>query len=304
MRSGRLQVKGLFHRAIVQSGSAINPPMPSLSEAERSGEKLAATFKAPVGDGAIKFLRQLTTQDLLKGAGVQNPTEPPSIGPDIDGWIISRSAAEVFAAGQEVPVPLIIGVMSREFNMSGGIEAARNMIKSVTESLAPQVLSAYGLTGEGVGTNDPVYGPPENQWFSDFVFRCPVTTQAAWHAAAGFPTFQYQLEHAIPGQEANGALHAADLPYVFGYHPKSGNISGNFGEVDYKLAELIQSYWTNFAKTGNPNAKSLPKWPGFGQSQAFIAFAQDGRVIANFEGLRRAQCDLFREVLTRRMTHR
>jgi para-nitrobenzyl esterase len=293
--------KGLFHRAIAQSGSGINPPLPSLPEAERRGERLAAALKAPAGDGAIKYLRQLTTEDLFKGVPAQNPTEPPVIGPDIDGWVIPRSPADVFAVGHEAPIPLIIGVTSREFSMSGGIDATRNMIKSVTESLAPRALSLYGLADGGVGKNDPLYGPPENQWFADFVFRCPVTTQAAWHTSAGHATYQYQFEHAIPGQEADGAVHSADLPYVFGYYPKSGNISGNFGEIDYKLADLIQSYWVNFAKTGNPNDGTLANWPGFDQSQTFIEFAQDGRVVANSKGLRRPQCDLFREVLKRRM---
>ena len=294
--------KGLFHRAIVQSGSALNPLLPSLTEAERGGERIATALKAPAGDGAIRYLRQLTVADLLQAGGAQNPSAPPQVGPDIDGWVITRLPVEVFAAGQEAPIPLIIGGTSREFNMSGGIDAARGMIKNVAGNLAPQVLSIYGLAGDEKGRNDPLYGPPENQWFSDFIFRCPATTQAAWHTTAGHATYQYQLEHAIPGQEADGAVHSADLPYVFGYYPKSGNISGNFGEIDYKLADLIQSYWTNFARTGDPNAATLPKWPVFDQSQSFIEFTQVGSVVANSEGLRRPQCDLFREILKRRMT--
>jgi para-nitrobenzyl esterase len=77
--------KGLFHRAIVQSGSAINPPIPSLSDAERVGEKIAAALNAPAAEGAIKYLRQLAAQDLLKGLPPQNPTGLPLIGPDLDG---------------------------------------------------------------------------------------------------------------------------------------------------------------------------------------------------------------------------
>jgi para-nitrobenzyl esterase len=295
------QAKGLFHRAIVQSGSAIIPPTPALSEAERGGERLAAALKAPSADGAVKFLRQLTATDILKGVGEQNSTAPPAFGPAIDGWVIARSPAEVFAAGDEAPVPLIIGGTSREFTLPGGVNAARSMIRFVTGSVAPRMLSAYGLADGGVGKNDPLYGPPEDQWFSDFVFRCPITTQAAWHTAARHATYQYQLEHAIPGHEAEGAVHSADLPYVFGYYPKGGNISGNFGEIDYKLADLMQSYWTNFARTGNPNSGKLPDWPSFDHSQAFVEFTQDGKVVANSGGLRRAQCDLFREMLKQRM---
>jgi para-nitrobenzyl esterase len=294
--------KGLFHRTIVQSGSGINPPMPPLSEAEREGEKLAARLQAPAANGAIKHLRQLTTSDLIKAAGAQNPTEIPSIGPNVDGWVIPGSPVEVFAAGQQAPIPLIIGGTSREFNMSGGVDAARKMIQNVLENLAPRALLLYGLADGGVGTNDPLYGPPENQWFADFLFRCPISTQAEWHTAARHSTYQYQFEHAIQGQEASGAVHAADLPYVFGYYPKGSNISGNFGEIDYKLADLIESYWTNFARTGNPNGGTLPNWPVFDRSQSFVEFTQDGRVVANSGGLRHPQCDLVHEALKRRMT--
>jgi len=144
-------------------------------------------------------------------------------------------------------------------------------------------------------------GHPRNQWFADVIFRCPVTTQAAWQTAAGNPTFVYQLEHAIPGQEKDGAVHSADLPYVFGFFPKSGNISGNFGDVDYKLADVIETYWTNFAKTGDPSGGQLPAWPRFGLTQSFIRFTQDGNVVAS-TGLRQQQCDLFRQLLKERIT--
>jgi para-nitrobenzyl esterase len=108
------------------------------------------------------------------------------------------------------------------------------------------------------------------------------------------------LEHAIPGQERDGAVHSADLPYVFGYYPRHGNISGQFGELDFKIADWIEQYWTNFAKTGDPNGGSLPKWPEFGDSQTFVEVTQEGRVQTSSGGLRPVQCDLNREVLRHR----
>jgi para-nitrobenzyl esterase len=295
--------KTLFQRAIVQSGSGIMPPMPSLTEAEQSGEKVATALKAPKGDGAIKYLRQLSPQDVLSGLPRQNPSELPLIGPDIDGWVIQRSPPEVFASGQQSAIPLIIGTTSREFGMPAPPGVVRQMIQTVTGSFASRALSLYGLEGDGQGATDPMYGSAGDQWLADLIFRCPVTTQARWHAAAGRATYEYELEHAIPGHEAEGAVHSADLPYVFGYYPKTGNISGNFGEIDFKLADMMQTYWTNFAKTGDPNAGALPKWPEFGTSQTFIRFTQDGSV-ASSQGLRQSHCDLLREVLKERMTQR
>jgi len=296
--------KDFFQRAIAQSGSSLNPPLPSLSEAEHSGEKLAATLKAPADDSAIKYLRELSKEDLLKSVAGQDPRQPPLVGPDIDGWVIRRSPAEVFALGQESSIPLIIGTTTREFGMSASPGQLRKMIQDVTGSFASRAMSLYGLDGDGQGTTDPIYGPTADQWFADLVFRCPVATQAAWHKTAHHSTYQYELAHAIPGQEKQGAVHSADLPYVFGFYPKTGNISGNFGETDYKLADLIETYWTNFARNGNPNAGTTPKWPEFGSSQTFIEFSQDGRVVTNSEGLRRPQCDLYREVVRQRMSKR
>jgi|SRR6266404_2374533 len=296
--------KDLFQRAIAQSGSSFNPPLPSLSDAEHSGEKLAATLKAPTGDSAIKYLRQLSKEELLKSVAGQDPKQLPLVGPNIDGWVIRRSPAEVFALGQQSSIPMIIGTTTREFGMSASPDELRKMIQNVTGSFASRALSLYGLAGDGQGTADPIYGPAADQWFADLVFRCPVATQAAWHKSAHRPTYQYELARAIPGQEAQGSVHSADLPYVFGFYPKTGNISGNFGETDYKLASLIERYWTNFATNGNPNSGTIPNWPEFGSSQTFIEFTQDGRVVTNSDGLRRPQCDLYREVLKQRMSQR
>jgi len=296
--------KHLFHRAIAESGAPFDPNMRSLAEAEQAGEKLAANLKAPASEEAIQYLRGLSVSELLKGAANRDPNQPALVGPNRDGWVIPRLPGEIFAAGQQAAVPLITGSTTREFDMPGPAEEVRKFIERVTGNLAPQALKLYGLADGGQGTTDPLYGPVGNQWLADLIFRCPASTEAAWQRAAHHPTYEYQFEHAIPGQEAQGAVHSSDLPYVFGFYPKTGNIAGNFTEVDYKLADLIETYWTNFAKRGNPNGDGVPNWPEFDGSQTFIEFTQDGRAVATSGGPRRPQCDLLREVLKQRMAQR
>jgi len=294
--------KGLFQKAIAESGSGLNPDLPTLEQAEKSGERFAATLHAPQGEGAIRFLRQLTTGELLTAAKNRDDSkEPRPTGPDIDGWALPRLPAQVFFLGQQMAIPLLLGSTAREFGMTATPLELRKMITEVMGDSAPAALSIYGLADGGQGTTDPLYGPVGNQWLADLLFRCPATTQAAWHNAAKHPTFEYQFEHAIPGQEADGAVHSADLPYVFGYYPRHGNISGKFVELDFKLADLIESYWTNFARTGNPNGEGLPEWPEYDGSQAFIEFRQDGQVVRNTGGLRTPQCNLHREALSHRL---
>ena len=290
--------RGLFHKAIAQSGAVINPLMPSLKDAEKTGVKIADALKAPSSDGALKHLRSLTGKEVLAGVGIQNPVGPPVFGPSIDRWVLPQSGAAVFAEGKQAPIPLMIGVTAREFTLNGGVEAAKQMMTSFTGPLAPRVLASYGLADGGVGKPDALYGPPENQWFSDLLFRCPATTQSQWQAAIKQPVYQYQFERAIPGQEA--AIHSSDLPYVFGYYPKTGNISGSFTDVDFKLADLIETYWTNFAKTGNPNGNAV-QWPALGDAESFVRFTREGGVEASSQ-LRKPQCDLLREVLKVQMS--
>jgi para-nitrobenzyl esterase len=294
--------KGGFQRAIVESGSALGPPLAPLAEAEGAGEKFAESLKAPAGNGAIKYLRKLSTQELLKGVSGQDPSQPPPASPDIDGWVIRRSPVEIFALGQEASIPLIIGTTTREFGNPAPPDQLRTMIRNITGPLADRALSLYGLADQGKGDPDPMYGSAADQFFADFIFRCPATTQALWHSASKHATYEYQLERVIPGHEAEGAVHSSDLPYVFGFYPKTGNISGSFAETDFKVADLIETYWTNFARSGNPNDGKLPNWPEFAGAQTFIEFAQDGGVVVNSAGLRRPQCDLYREVLKQRMS--
>jgi para-nitrobenzyl esterase len=294
--------KGLFHKAILESGSGLNPNLPPLAESEQRGEKFAALLKAPAGSAALPFLRQLGAGELLKAVQNRDHSEPAAAEPSVDGWVLPRLPAQVFASQQQMPIPLLIGTTTREFGMQASTEELKKFIENVTGKSAPQALALYGLENGGQGANDPLYGSVANQWLADLVFRCPATTQALWQNALHQPIYEYQFEHAIPDQEAEGAVHSTDLPYVFGYYPKHGNISGAFGEVDFKLADLIENYWTNFAKRSNPNAEGLPNWPKYDGSQSFIEFTQDGRVVAQTGGLRRAQCDLHREVLKQRLS--
>jgi para-nitrobenzyl esterase len=300
--------KSLFQRAIAESGTSFSPTLVPLADAERTGEKFAASAMGATppeakADAAIKHLRQMTAQELLTAQTTMNPH--PTFGPVIDGWVIARSPAEVFQSGEEAAIPLLIGVTSREFGAQTFStptvpDELRKTISNLMGSFAPQTLAAYGLNDGGQGNADVLHGPTADQWTADFYFRCPGVTEGVWHAAAHHPVYEYEFAHAIPGQEAQGAAHSSDLPYVFGYFPKEGNIAGNFTDIDTKLADLIGSYWTNFAKTGNPNSTALPEWPQLGASQSYIQFTQGGKAVTAI-GLRGAQCTPYREMMTERL---
>ncbi len=295
--------KDLFQRAIAESGAPFGLRLAPLAAAEKAGEAFAAGLKLPAGEEGLRQLRQLTGQQLLAAQSSLSPL--PHFGPDIDGWAIARQPAAVFAAGEEAAIPLLFGTTAREFGAAiFGIptapDALRKSIADFYGGLAPQGLAAYGLAEGAQASDDPLYGSPADQWAADLAFRCPATAQGAWHNAAHHPAYEYELTHAIPGQEAQGAVHSSDLPYVFGYFPKSGNIAGNFTDVDVQLSGLMESYWTNFARTGNPNSAGLPEWPQFGVERKFIRFQEDGKVVP-LAGLRDGPCGVYRALLAARV---
>jgi para-nitrobenzyl esterase len=170
----------------------------------------------------------------------------------------------------------------------------RNNIQNRYRDLAPKALALYGLAQPGdQGTTDPVYGTVSDQWAADTSFRCPGIFQGEAHAAAGNPVWEYQFDRPIPPNAK--VTHSGELAYVFGNLWNKGTQAGQFEEADRKLSDAVQAYWTNFAKTGDPNGPGVPKWPKYAvPSRQFIEFTRNAEVVAS-ENQRRAFCEVFQE---------
>ena len=130
------------------------------------------------------------------------------------------------------------------------------------------------------------------------MFRCPATAEARLHTAAHHATFQYEFNHPVPGQP--DAIHSTELSFVFGYYPKEGNLAGPYAAADLKFADMVESYFTNFAKTGNPNGAGLPVWPELSAEAAYVKFTREGTVEEG-KDLRGGPCNVFRDVIEARM---
>ncbi|HTW78677.1 MAG TPA: carboxylesterase family protein [Terracidiphilus sp.] len=288
----------LFQKAIGESGAVSTVHVPPLADAEKYGAGSLAALNLPAGEEGIAAARKIGAKELMEKLN-SRATQFPTAGPDVDGWVLRERPDKVFAAGQEAKIPLLIGTTSMEFGYTMPTDRLLMDIDRQAGKLAPKVKAVYGLTPDAQGKvnqpSDPLYGTASQQWTADTSFHCPIASEALWHSAAGNSTYEYELDHAIPGQEAQGAVHSSDLPYVWGYFPKTGNIAGAFGAVDTKLAELMESYWTNFARTGNPNGDSLPVWPDLRSAQTYMKFTQNGEGVMSTRPLRAAQCQVYRE---------
>jgi para-nitrobenzyl esterase len=274
---------GLFHRAIAESGP-LQRTTPGLAEAEQAG----ATATAALGAQDLGFLRSVPARDLMNALhGVSAFT--------VDGWVFPEAPFDAWKAGREHAVPLIVGSNAVEFAFGGSPDELTKSIREFFGDLAPKALSLYGLDGGGKpAAADPLYGNAADQWGSD-LFRCLPAILGEWHAASGRSSWEYEFDRAIAPNPR--VAHSAELPFVFGNQMEAGNKWGEFQEADHALSAKIQGYWTNFAKTGNPNGPGLPVWGRHDAAgRKYIAFATNADVVTR-ENERGPICDLFREAL-------
>ena len=165
---------------------------------------------------------------------------------------------KVFAAGREQRVGLLLGSNSQElqrpfFPMPAGL---REAIQEQYGVLADQALQMYGLNGTTEPQPDPEFGPVLAQWATDTQFRCGSVAELVWHTTAGNPGYQFQFSRSVPGREALGAPHGSEVPYAFGTLGVGQNTL-KYDATDQKISAEMQEYWTNFAKTGDPNGGTL-----------------------------------------------
>ena len=196
--------------------------------------------------------------------------------------------------------------------MCACVRIVGNTARDFTPGAAPPtdldalMASAYGPLANRArplyAGEDPLYGTPEGQWATD-THRCPAILQLVQHLAAGHRGFAYEFARlATPEIQPGGNIHGFDGGFVFGTYASRTQVTtlkpGDFGPADAALSALIQRYWTNFVKTGDPNGPGLPPWPAFSEpGRAYMQFRGEGPAVK--EGLRRAQCDLYSENVKR-----
>ncbi|MGD0364003.1 MAG: carboxylesterase family protein [Bryobacteraceae bacterium] len=288
---------GLFARAIIESGPVVGIAYAhSLRQAEQYGERVARMALPVLPAPSIARLRALPAEAILKAAAAAAKQEanPEFV---LDGWVLQRTPQAVFAAGSELPVALMIGNNGREASVFRGSSATslaadqgpKKTLRISYGSLAPIAVAAFAIddhTGRAAAADE---------WLNDALMTCPADAMAALNAAAGRASFVYQFRRSIPGKGEStlGSFHSLELPYVFGQlrNPVWSSWLA-FGKPDEALAEAIEGYWTNFAKTGDPNGGGLPEWRRYTQaSDQYMEFGNDGRVRSR-AGARPTFCSL------------
>ena len=254
--------KGLFARAIGESGGAFSDTslaMPSLDESEKDNEKFAKSIGAPTA-GAM---RALPADKLLEDS---RKLGDEHFSPVVDGYFLPDTVPNLYAAGKQAHVPLLAG-----WNNDEGGPAATS--KATVESFTEIAHKTYGDRAADFLKLYPASNLEEAKTSSAAYARDQFIAFATWKwieaqvATGGQPVYRYLFTHVLPPPaDVNGAYHSADIEFVF---DNLANKDLKWRDSDKKLADLMAAYWTNFAKTGNPNGEGLPAWPQFKASDGY-----------------------------------
>lgn len=255
--------RGLFDKAIAQSAYLMS--MPALNEttqgapsAESGGTAVAAALHAP----DVAALRALPAQALTDGAALAG-FAPRGV---IDGVILPHQMLDVFARGEQAPVPVLAGFNSGEIRSLRVLAPAapasaaeyERIIRERYGDLADEYLRLYPASSmdDSIlrGTGEAFYG-----WTAERLVRS--------QAAVGQPSFLYMFDHGYPTADAAGlhAFHASELPYLFGTMERT---PPNWPAIpdsaaENRISEAMIDYWTSFARTGQPESTHGPAWPAF-----------------------------------------
>jgi len=265
---------GLFHRAIAESGSTL-ATLTGAGVALAAQETGGLAFATAKGASSIAALRAMTWQQIVAPvqaavagggtAGRGNAAATVRSTPVIDGYALPLPLGQTFAQGKQNDVPTLTGSNADENgaspNPTATAETLAAQAKQRYAELAPQFLALYHFT-----TLEEARAIA-NESARDVARTTTYLWATARAKTAKTPAYTYFWNHALPGPDAGtyGAFHTSEVPYVLNSLSMS---SRPFTAKDHRIADIVSSYWANFAKTGNPNGAGVPHWPAVGEKDA------------------------------------
>jgi para-nitrobenzyl esterase len=271
---------GLFHKAIIQSGSLWYGPFAPfydglpLGEAQDVGRKVAS-MTGCAGPGELACLRALPASRL---ADVVRELPSYAFGVVVDGSLLDRPMTQKILAGDFNRIPVLNGSNHDEWTWVEGLSERAAGRPLVAGDLPKHLEGAFGGFAADVVPQYPVVrfagsaGAASARAVTDGLFVCPLlglnSALSKYTTVWGFEFADEQAPFPWPAASLRyGAAHTLELQYLF------RNFTGAVGETkplspaQARLSDAMVAYWTNFAKHGNPNAKGLPEWPALADAK-------------------------------------
>jgi para-nitrobenzyl esterase len=299
--------KGLFSSALMESGNCAAEPLSfnynfGTNIVDAMGCSNAPDIVACMQNAPLAPLVEITGVGFLaayvgQAIGPIDPKHTSTLpfGPTVDGYVLDDVPLATIQAGKHNHVPLVIGTNASEVNFVAdpavivGCLGAQVLAHAWFPSFADQLLSAYQCQ-----ILNPLSGAHAlGQAATDAIFTCPSRRAArAMVANQTEGVYRYLFTHVTPYvggvAEIAGAFHTSEIPYVF---DSFAGVLYNPTPAESALSQQMQSYWTNFAATGNPNGPGLPTWSQYDPT-ADNALQLD-TPIGNVSGFEAYACDVW-----------
>jgi len=266
---------GLIHKVIGQSGGDFYPAgtvegAALLAQAERAGVEFANS----VGAATIAELRRIPAEQIIAAPLPRSLTRLPIV----DQYVAAADNQDLYRQGKQHKIPILVGYNALEGANLGHVLPPTNArefiehMKNTYGDLAARALELYPAGTDEEARRSFIRSTGER------AINWNVATWARLHAATGESSvYVYHFSKPPPFGPLRriGAAHGAELPYVFGFAPAWMRMFTQWpwnARQDLALAEQIPAYWTNFAKTGDPNAPGLPEWPAYSRTSLVMNF--------------------------------